>query len=339
MGLDIGDKRIGVALSDPDGVLASPFTIIERRDDRLDIEAIAGIVGQYQVEQVILAVNYLPEAIQDYFGDIANLGVRITYVLEDTPLGTAGAVKNAERYLDSTFVVLNGDIFTDLDVADMLAFHQRKRARATIALTWVDNPCAFGVVETASDGRVQRFTEKPSPDRVTTHWINAGIYILEPEVLNHVPPDTNYMFEHGLFPLLLKLGEPVYGYPSHGYWLDMGTLEKYLCLNCDLLLTKTTSYLTPKLNREGMNRKADTIIHPTARVTEPVAIGNRCRIDEGAHIIGPVVIGDDCHIGAGAYLESSILWDTVSLSAGSSYQRCVICHREGKEQVINCDSQ
>lgn len=202
------------------------------------LEHTIAYLKNYKVKNIILALSYLPEVVQNYFGDGSNSGVQLNYAVEDNPLGTAGAVKNAERYLSSTFVVLNGDVFIGLDIADMLAFHRSKGAKATIALTWVDNPCAFGVVETDSNGRVRRFIEKPSPARVTTNWINAGIYLLEPEVLEHVPTNAHYTFERGLFPLLLELGEPVYGYPFSGYWLDMGTPGKYLRLNCDLLLSK-----------------------------------------------------------------------------------------------------
>jgi mannose-1-phosphate guanylyltransferase len=147
------------------------------------------------------------------------------------------------------------------------------------------------------------------------------------------------MFERGLFPLLLERGEPVYGYPHHGYWLDMGTLEKYLGLNCDLLRAKTTSHLMPPPNRDESCLEPDTTVHPTASVTGPVAIGRRCRIDEGARIVGPVAIGNDCHIGAGAYLENSVLWDGASVSAGASYKQCVICLKDGKEQIVSCDGQ
>ncbi|MDI6814878.1 MAG: sugar phosphate nucleotidyltransferase, partial [Dehalococcoidales bacterium] len=177
------------------------------------LEHTVAYLNKYEIEHIILALSYLPDTIQNHFGDGSRSGIRLTYCVENVPLGTAGAVKNAERYLDSTFVALNGDIFTDLDIAGMLAFHQNKGAKATIALTWVDNPCAFGVVETDSDGCVKRFVEKPSPGQVTINWVNAGIYILEPEVLQHVPSGRHYMFEEGLFPLLLELGEPVYGYP------------------------------------------------------------------------------------------------------------------------------
>ena len=161
---------------------------------------------QFGIEDIILALNYLPGVFHNYFGDGSQFGVRLAYCLEKNPMGTAGAVKNAEQYLNSTFIVLNGDTFTNLDITDMLALHHNKGAKATISLTWVDNPSAFGVVETDSAQMVKRFIEKPPPGEATTNWINAGTYILEPEVLGHIPTNSHYMFEKGLFPLLLKLG-------------------------------------------------------------------------------------------------------------------------------------
>jgi len=276
------------------------------------------------VDNIILAVSYLAEVIRDYFGDGSSLGVNLTYTVETDPLGTAGAVKNAEPYLNDTFTVLNGDIFTELDIADMLAFHRRQGAVATIALTWVDNPCAFGVVETGSDGRVRRFIEKPSADRVTTNWINAGVYILEPEVLEHVPANSHYMFESGLFPLLLELGQPIYGYPFRGYWLDMGTPEKYLCLNCDLLLSKAKSALTGDLSRDGVNCDQDTTIHPSVKIVGPAVVGSKCRIDQKAYIKGPVVIGPDCCIGEGASIENTVLCEGVRVGSGARLKQCIL---------------
>lgn len=278
----------------------------------------------YEVKDIILALGYLPDVVQDYFGDGSGSGIQLTYAVEDNPLGTAGAVKNVEQYLSGTFVVLNGDVFSDIDIADMLAFHRDKGARVTIALTWVDNPCPFGVVETDSGGRVRRFVEKPRPDRVTTHWINAGIYLVEVEVLQHVPSNTHYMFEKGLFPLLLELGEPIYGYSSSGYWLDMGTLEKYLCLNCDLLMTKAKSALIGGLARDEVCCDKDVIIHPSAEVMGPAVIGSRCKIDRKAHIKGPVVIGPDCHVGESASIEKAVLWSGVNTGAGVTVKRCIL---------------
>ena len=302
------------------------------------LEHTIAYLKNYKVKNIILALSYLPEVVQNYFGDGSNSGVQLNYAVEDNPLGTAGAVKNAERYLSSTFVVLNGDIFTDLDIADMLAFHRGQGAKATIALTWVDNPCAFGVVETDSDGRVRRFIEKPSPSRVTTNWINAGIYLLEPEVLEHVPTNAHYTFERGLFPLLLELGEPVYGYPFSGYWLDMGTPGKYLRLNCDLLLSKAKSTLIDGLSRDGVCCDKDVIIHPSAEIVGPAVIGSKCRIDQKAYIKGPVVIGSDCYIGENASIEVAILWKGVNIGAGVSLKQCILVTNtkiKDNDQVIN----
>ena len=288
------------------------------------LEHTIAYLKKYGVDSVILAMSYLPEAIQGYFGDGSALGVPLTYSVEDSPLGTAGAVKKAEAHLGSTFAVLNGDIFTDLDIADMIAYHRRQKAKVTIALTWVDNPCAFGVVEIDRIGKVQRFIEKPPPDQVTSHWINAGIYILESEVLKHVPVSSHYMFEKGLFPLLLELGEPVYGYSFDGYWLDMGTPEKYLCLNHDLLRSKAKSVLAGVLSKHEVSCGRKTVVHPTARIIGPAVIADGCRIDQGAQLIGPVVMASDGHIGENASIGGTVLWRGVRIGDGAVLKQCVI---------------
>ncbi|MFH1002945.1 MAG: NDP-sugar synthase [Chloroflexota bacterium] len=276
------------------------------------------------VEHITLAMGYLPEAIRTYLGKDTRLGVPLSYTVEESPLGTAGAVKNAEPHLDDTFIVLNGDIFTDLNLSDMLAYHRRQGARATIALTRVDDPTPFGVVETGDDGRVRRFIEKPPADQVTSHWINAGIYVLEPEVLQPVPAGRHYMFERGLFPLLLEQGTPIYGYPHRGYWLDMGTPEKYLRLNRDLLLGRATSPLLGWLKGNEVSCGEATTIPASARVTGPVLIGPRCRIGERVRLKGPVVIGADCRVDEAASIEAAVLWDEVSIGAGARLKQGVV---------------
>ncbi len=288
------------------------------------LEHTIAYLKKYGVDKIILTLSYLPGTIKNYFEGGNRLGTAITYSIESSPLGTAGAVKNVEQYLNGTIIVLNGDIFTDLDIADMLAFHRNKKAMATIALAWVDNPCVFGVVETDRDRKVQRFIEKPSPDKVTTNWINAGIYILEPEVLEHVPEGKHYMFEKGLFPLLLELGKPVYGYHFNGYWLDMGTPEKYLCLNCDLLLSKVKSALVDSLNEDEVFCDKETIVHPSAHITGPTIIAGKCQIGQGVHIKGPVIIAPDCYIGEGASLERTVLWSGTIVGNGAILKQCVI---------------
>ena len=295
-------------------------------------------LSKYGITEVILALSYLPDVIKEYFGDGRRLGVRLHYTIEDSPLGTAGAVKNAEEYLDSTFVVLNGDIFTELDIGAMFTFHRERKARATIALTWVDNPCAFGVIETDKNSRIQRFTEKPAPDEVTTNWINAGVYILEPEILQQVPENAHYMFERGLFPRLLELGETMCGYQFRGQWLDMGTPEKYRCLNCDLLLSDDKPAFIGSPQENGLYCAEDAVIDPSAQIAGPVVIASRSRIGRRVSIRGPVVIGPDCTIGDGAVLEEAVLWQGVAVGEGAVLRKCVVgsdTEIQPQEQVIN----
>lgn len=293
---------------------------------------------KYGITEIILASSYLPEAIKEHFGDGRHYGVRLHYTLEDSPLGTAGAVKNAEEYLDSTFAVLNGDIFTSLDISAMYAFHQKKKATATIALTWVENPCAFGVVETDNNGRINQFTEKPAPDEVTTNWINAGVYLLEPEVLQQVPKNTHYMFERGLFPRLLELGKTMCGYRFRGRWLDMGTWEKYLCLNCDLLIADDKPTFIGSPGENGLYCAEDAVIDASVQVDGPAVIASRSYLGPQVCLKGPVVIGPDCTIGNGAVLEEAVLWHGVTIGEGAVLKKCVVGNDtevRPQEQVID----
>lgn len=295
---------------------------------------------QFGIEEVILAMSYLPDAISEYFGDGERYGMRLTYCIEKEPMGTAGAVKNAAAYLDRPFIVLNGDdVFIEMNFHEAFVFHHKKRAKATIFLTMVDNPSAFGVVETDENQKVQRFIEKPPPGTVTTNWINAGGYILEPDVLEYIPINQHYMFEKGLFPRLLDSGEPVYGYPYRGYWLDMGTLEKYYSLNMDLLLAKVNSPLIHNSGEDGIHCGPDVIIHPSAVITAPVIIDRGCRIDKNVRLKGPVVLGQNCLLGDGASLENAVLWDNVRIGANSRMSRCIISSNtviDNQQDFMNC---
>ncbi len=326
----VGAPVKAVILAGGEGTRLRPLTYYTPKPmvpvvNRPFLEHTVVYLNKHGIKDIVLALSYLPQTIQRYFGDGRRPEVELRYCLEEKPLGTAGAVKNAERYLDSTFIVLNGDIFTNLNIGDILAFHRSKNAVATIALTWVDNPCAFGVVETDSDGRVRRFVEKPSPDRVTSQWINAGIYVLEPEVLGYVPSGSHYMFEKGLFPLLLDLDQPVYGYRFNGYWLDMGTPEKYLRLNCDLLTSRAQSPLLTDHVGNGISYGQGVVIHPTARIDGPTIIGDRCHIGPGVYIKGPVVVGHKCRIQKGASIEVTVLWDGVTVGEGAVLRHSVVC--------------
>lgn len=282
------------------------------------LEYVVRRLSGHGVSEIVLALSHLARPIEGYFGDGSRLGVGLHYVLEKTALGTAGAVKNTERFLDETFLVLNGDIFTDLDLTAMLDFHRQKKSKATIALTPVDDPTSYGLIETDAQGRVTRFLEKPGWDQVTTNMINAGTYILEPEVLSHIPPQTNFSFEHQLFPFLLDRGEPVYAYPSPCYWIDIGTPEKYFRLNKDLLNGKSEQY-----NYKPAGRAL------SARITGPVVPGENCIIGRRVRLTGPLVIGPGCQIAEGAVVEESILWQDVDIGPGAQVRRSIIansCH-------------
>jgi mannose-1-phosphate guanylyltransferase len=292
---------------------------------------------QSGIDDVILAMSYLPDAIREYFGDGERFGMQLTYCIEKEPLGTAGAVKNAAPYLDRPFIVLNGDdVFLEMNIDEVYAFHREKEAKATIFLTKVENPSAFGVVETDENYKVLRFIEKPPPGTTTSNLINAGGYVLEPEVLEYIPAAQHYMFEKGLFPRLLQEGEPVYGYPYHGYWLDVGTPEKYYSLNIDLLLEKSHSPLFQDRRPDGLYLSKDITRHLSAVITGPAVIGRGCRIGKDVRITGPVTIGQDCLLEDGADIQNAVLWDNVRIGAGATLERCIVSSDTaiGKKQNV-----
>jgi len=272
-------------------------------------------LAKHGIKEAVLAMGYKPDSIYEHFQDGSGLDVKITYSLEEKPLGTAGAVKHAAQHVDDTFFVLNGDTFSDIDYTEMLQLHRRNKAMATIALTRVEDPTLFGVVETGREGRVKAFIEKPARDKITSHWINAGVYILEPAVLDYIPDNEFYMFEKGVFPTMLEKGEPVYSYASEAYWIDMGRPSQYHQLNCDMLEGKCSS---PLYKAESVIIEAGCEVHPSAQIIGPVLISAGCRVGEGVQIKGPAVIGCGCRIEKGSLVENSILWDNVIIGAGAS---------------------
>ena len=286
------------------------------------LEHVIRYLKEHQIKHITLAHSYLTQPIESYFGDGSQFGVKLSYAVEDTPLGTAGAVKNAEKYLDETFLVLNGDIFTDLDITAMIVSHRERKAKATIALTPVDDPTSYGLIETNAQGRVTRFLEKPKWSQVTTNMINAGTYVLEPEVLVQIPPQTNFSFERGLFPILLDQGEPIYAYPSSAYWIDIGTPEKYLQLHRDLLSGKSSQYtLAPS---EGVLIGERSHIHPTAQIKGAVVIGSNCSIGRRVKLTGPVVIGAGCTILEDTVIEESIIWRNARLGKRVDLKKSIV---------------
>ena len=269
---------------------------------------------EHGVKDVILAMGYLPDPVQSCLGDGSQLGVGITYVTEKSPLGTAGAVKHAESFIDGPFIVLNGDVITEIDLTDMINQHQTIRPKVSLALTPVEDPTAFGVVNTDARNIVKRFLEKPSRDKVTSNMINAGIYILEPEVLALIPDSTRFMFEHDVFPALIERDELILGYPSDAYWIDIGTPGKYLEVNHHLL---------QRWDDGGVRLEGKNQIHPTAHIAGPVLIGDECVISTGATIKGPAVLGPQCRIGKDAVIDGAVLWQGVQVFEGAVLDNCV----------------
>ena len=199
------------------------------------MEHIIELLKRHGFEDVIVTVAFLPQAIRSYFGGGETLGVDIGYSVEESPLGTAGSVRLAAERLDGTFLVISGDALCDVDLTRLVDFHREKQASVTIGLKSVENPLEFGIVVTDDDGRVERFLEKPSWGQVFSDTINTGIYVLEPEVLKHVPTDRPFDFSKELFPLLLEMGRPIYGCVLDGYWQDIGNLDQYRQANFDAL--------------------------------------------------------------------------------------------------------
>jgi len=285
------------------------------------IEHVIRYLNKHNIHDIVLAMGYKPDSIVDYFGNTNKLGAKLVYSVEESPLGTAGAVKNAEKHIDDTFFVLNGDIFTDIDLTDMLKFHRQKKSKLTIALTPVDDPTHFGVVETDADHRITRFVEKPSKKEVTTNRINAGIYILEPEILERIPQAKFCMFEREVFPALLAEGEPAFGYHTDEYWIDTGTPAKYLQLTRDLMYGKSCHIAFQSHCIEVHPRST---IHPGAKLNGPVLIDKDCDIGKGVHLKGPAVIGPGCTLEDGSIIENCILWHNVKVGRGAILRDCIV---------------
>ena len=211
-----------------------------------------------EIDEAILSLNYQPRRIEEIFGDGEGLGLKLRYVVEPIPLGTAGAIRYAGDQLTESVVVFNGDVLTQVDLRAVLALHRQRKAKATIVLTPVDNPRAYGLVETDAQGNIERFLEKPGEDEITCNTINAGIYILEPDTFDRIPKDTAWSIERSFFPSLIERGETFVAYVYDGYWIDIGTPAKYLQVHRDIM---DGHYSAPPF--DGADRKA--WISPEAR--------------------------------------------------------------------------
>jgi mannose-1-phosphate guanylyltransferase / phosphomannomutase len=271
------------------------------------MEHIVELLGEHGFDDVVVTLAFMPQAIRGYFGNGESLGITLAYSVEESPAGTAGSVKLAEEALDEAFLVISGDALCDIDLTSLVAFHREKGAQVTIALKSVPNPLEFGIVVTDEDGRIERFLEKPSWGQVFTDTINTGIYVLEPEVLRHVPDDRPHDFSKELFPLLLEMGKPLYGYVADGYWQDIGNLEQYRQANFDALDERV------RLNIPGIRLRGN------------VWLGESVDLDDLEAVEGPAFVGNYSRIAPRASVGPySVLMPSVSLGDHARTSRSVV---------------
>jgi len=270
------------------------------------------------IKDVILPAGYMPQAITDYFGDGSSLGMKITYVIEETPLGTAGAIKNVEEHIAGPFFMLNGDVLTSLDLRAMMRYHEEKGGLGVLHLIKVEDPSAFGCVVHDANGRVSQFVEKPPREEAPTDEINAGTYLLERSVLDMIPAGRPVSIERETFPRILAEGSPLYAYTTSDYWLDLGRPEHYLDAHRDILLGRMPLQLEPGLTGQDLQEAYAGTIVP------PVHIDGNVVIEEGAFVGPNVVLGEGCRIGKGAKIRNSVLWDDVTVGEGAEIEEAIV---------------
>ena len=273
------------------------------------MEHIIELLRSHGVTDITATVQFLASVIRNYFSDGSDLGVSLSYSTEDVPLGTAGSVLNAKELLSGTFLVISGDALTDLDLTKVVEFHRSRDSAATLVLKRMADPLEFGIVMTDEDGRIERFLEKPTWGQVFTDTINTGIYVLEPEVLDMIPPDQPYDFSSELFPLMLEKGLPLYGYITDEYWTDVGNTEAYLQAQKDALNGKVSVTLKGFEFAPGVNVGVDVEIDPTARLIGPVVVGDNSRIGAGASVGPQSIIGSNTIIAEDARVIGGVVMD------------------------------
>jgi mannose-1-phosphate guanylyltransferase len=288
--------------------------------DRPFISFMLDWLRRHGVDDIVMSCGHLATGVRNALGDGGAFGVRLRYVEEPEPMGTGGAVKFAESLLDERFLVLNGDILTDIDLTAQMAQHERTGASATLALTPVEDPSAYGLVRTAPDGAVTAFVEKPSADQVDTNRISAGAYVLERSVLDMLESGRPASIERDVFPRLV--GDGLYGYLADGYWLDIGTPERYLTGSFDIL---EGTVATPVRERLGEGFLA---VHEHAecagRIIPPAMVEGGCRVGEHARVGGRVVLEADVTIGEGTIVEGAVILRGAEVGAGCTVRGCIV---------------
>jgi mannose-1-phosphate guanylyltransferase/phosphomannomutase len=271
------------------------------------MEHIIDLLKEHDITDVVATVAFMPQNIRGYFGDGSSLGVSLEYTVEETPLGTAGSVRNAAEHLDDTFIVISGDALTDFNLQEIIDFHKEKESLITIALKSVENPLEFGVVIVDDDKHIKQFLEKPSWGQVFSDYVNTGIYVLEPEIFDYIPEGEKYDFSKELFPKMLERGKPMYGYSCEGYWQDIGNINQFL-----------------RANHDALDGKVDLKI-PGIKLRENIYIGEKSTLDSVDNIRGPALVGNYARIHPGAKIQPySILGNNVVVEDNAETDHCVV---------------
>jgi len=289
------------------------------------MEHILGLVKHHGMTEVVATLAFMPQVIEDYFGDGDEWGMDISYAIEETPLGTAGSVRNAADALTEPFVVISGDALTDINLSQVIDFHRDRGAAVTIALKRVPDPLEFGVVITDAEGRIERFLEKPSWGQVFSDTINTGIYVVDPLVFDYIPEGQPFDFSSELFPRLMAEGHPLYGCIVDGYWCDVGSLESYVEVHRDILDGKAMIYVPGAKTKDDVWVGEGADIDPSVEIASKVVVGANTRVRAGAKLGPYTVIGDNCMVGYDAETEHAIVWDDSFLGAHSTVRGAVLC--------------
>ncbi|HLZ56202.1 MAG TPA: mannose-1-phosphate guanyltransferase [Ktedonosporobacter sp.] len=289
------------------------------------MEHILNLLKRHGITEVIVTVQYLASNIEDYFGNGSQFGMRVTYSREDVPLGTAGSVKNAEEQLTEPFLVISGDALTDYNLTDLIAYHNEKKSLATLLLAHVHNPLEYGVIITNEDGHIAQFLEKPSWGEVFSDTINTGIYVLDPQIFSYFEKSKQFDFSQELFPMMLKKGDPIYGYVApKGYWCDVGNLSEYMRANADALQGLVDIDIPAKNIGGNIWCEEGVDIAEEAQLYGPIYLAHDCKVRSGAIIHGPSTIGAYAIIDERAQVDRSIVWNNSYIGERSELRGAIV---------------
>ncbi len=289
------------------------------------MEHVLRLLRRHGFTDTVVTVQFLATLIRNHFGDGEELGMNLNYVAEEVPLGTAGSVKNADQHLrGEPFIVISGDALTDIDLSDMVRFHRENGAMVTIGLKRVANPLEFGIIIVDDQGRVQRFLEKPTWGQVFSDTVNTGIYIMEPEVLEHVAEGEIVDWSGDVFPKLLNDGAPLYGYVTDGYWEDVGTHESYLSAQADVLLGRVDVEIDGFEMQPGVWVAEGAEVDPEASLRGPLYIGGYAKVEAGADLREYTVLGSNVVVRPEAFLHRSVIHGNVYIGSSTNLRGCVI---------------